>query len=956
MAAVIPGASMSKDDDRPHFSTLDPADGEQAPSLVGTESLEYVEDLFDTYTRDGQVPAAWRDYFNRLTAGQTGRRAYRREPSFVRRSIFHPAGGNGHARVDLHQAVLQERVDQLIRNYRVRGHMIARLDPLDQPRSEPPELHLDFYGFSEADLDRTCSTTWAGGPEVRTLREIIDWLRHTYCRFIGVQFMHIDSLHVRQWLQDRIESTANRITVSRERQLQILRRLVDAVVFEDFLQKKYPGAKSFSLEGAESLIPLLELAIETAGEQGVEEVVLAMAHRGRLNVLANVIGKSPREIFREFDDVDPELHLGRGDVKYHLGYSNDRLTIGGKRMHLSLCFNPSHLEFVNPVALGRTRAKQDRFGDAERRRGMALIIHGDAAFAGEGIVQESLNLSGLEAYRVGGAVHVVVNNQIGFTTPPSEARSTTYATDVAKMLQAPIFHVNGEEPEAVAQVVQLALDFRKAFQRDVIIDMWCYRQRGHNEGDEPEFTQPLLYRAIKREESVRQRYGRHLVELGEVTEEEVDRIAEERRELLEKELATARSKEYVPQTIVPSGLWSGYIGGSEAEAADVETGVPAERLAALLERQAQLPEGFHPHRKIEWAIERRREMARGEKPLDWSAGESLAFATLSTEGVRIRMSGQDSARGTFSQRHAVLHDVEDDHTYMPLQHLSDDQATVEIYNSPLSEAGVLGFEYGYSLDCPDGLVLWEAQFGDFSNAAQVIIDQFIASAEDKWRRLSGLVLLLPHGAEGQGPEHSSARLERFLSLAADDNMQIVNLTTPAQYFHCLRRQVLRRWRKPLIVMTPKSLLRHPQAVSTLDQCAAGRFQGVIADDLAKSAKVKRVLLCSGKIYYELVAERERLARNDVAIIRVEQLYPFPERALRESLESYAEGTPATWVQEEPENMGAWGFVRLRCGETLLGRLPLSGVSRPASASPGSGSATAFKLEQQQLLSRAFGGA
>ncbi len=766
--------------------------------------------------------------------------------------------------------------------------------------------------------------------------------------------MHIDDLEVRQWLQSRMEQSQNRIELSRKEQFRILRMLTDAVAFEEYIQSKYVGAKSFSLEGAESLMPLLDMTIEQAGEQGIVEIVMGMAHRGRLNVLSNIMGKSARQIFREFEDRDPEFYLGRGDVKYHLGYSTDWTTSTGKKLHISLCFNPSHLEFVNPVAMGRLRAKQDRYGDTDRKRGLLLLIHGDAAFAGEGIVQETLNLSELKAYQVGGAIHVVVNNQIGFTTGTDEARSSIYATDVAKMLQIPIFHVNGEDPEAVAQVVRLAMDFRRQYARDVVIDMYCYRLHGHNEADEPAFTQPLLYQAIRRRESVQESYCKQLTALGSISQDEVNRIIRERQEHFDNELKYARSEDYKYQAATLGGIWQGYQGGKERDIADVETGVDRDRLSMLLDQQTRFPDDFHPHRKIERGLERRRKMAQGEEPLDWSAAESLAYASLATEGFRVRFSGQDSERGTFSHRHAVLHDAKNGRTYVPLQHLSDDQAPVEIHNSPLSEAGVLGFEYGYSLDWPDGLVLWEAQFGDFINAAQVIIDQFLMSAEDKWNRLSGLTLLLPHGFEGQGPEHSSARLERMLMLAAEDNVQIVVPTTPAQFFHVLRRQVLRRWRKPLIVFTPKSLLRHAEAISSLEELSSGRFRRVIADHHpAKADPIRRVLLCSGKLYYELKSRREEEGRSDVAILRIEQLYPLAEQELQAALAEIPNDTPVFWVQEEPANMGAWWFLKLRLGQRLFERFPFAGITRPESASPATGSKTSHKLEQDRLLGRAF---
>ena len=947
-----------------------PIDGPSSAvdEALNSQSLPFVEELYADYIRNPQgVPADWRMFFEQMhEVGNDGFRPAA-EIAFPRRSIFHPppspspfpspTGPMQPGPTSLiDNAALQERVDRLMHAYRVRGHIVARIDPLGLPRPATAELDPGFYGLAEADLDRPVTTSTGREPEVRSERRVMQQMRNTYCRFIGVQFMHIDELTVRKWLQRRMESTENRLTLSRDEQLRILTRLTDAVVFEEFLQKKYVGAKSFSLEGAESLIPLLDLLIEGAGDEGVEEIVLAMAHRGRLNVLANVLDKQPRAIFREFEDVDPELHVGLGDVKYHLGHSSDWKTSSGRSVHLSLCFNPSHLEFVNPVALGRMRAKQDRFGDRERRRGMVLLIHGDAAFAGEGIIQESLNLSGLAAYTVGGTIHVVINNQIGFTTLPSEGRSSTYATDVAKMLQIPIFHVNGEDPEAVAQVVRLALEFRREFQRDVVIDMYSYRRRGHNEGDEPALTQPVMYRAIEQCDAVRDNYLDRLLLLGEITVEESEQIAEHRRALLEQELALARSHDYVPGTEVPNGVWSGFSGRKQDEVDAVATGLDSERLSALLLAQTTLPADFHPHPKIERWLKLRREMAEGKRSLDWSAAEALALASLAVEGFRVRLTGQDSARGTFSQRHAVLHDYLDDHTYTPLQHVDARQAAVEICNSPLSEAGVLGFEYGYSLDWPDGLVAWEAQYGDFCNAAQVIIDQFIVSAEDKWLRLSGLVLLLPHGLEGQGPEHSSARLERFLSLAAEQNIQIVSPTTPAQYFHVLRRQVLRRWRKPLIVMTPKSLLRHPQAVSPLEDFGRTSFRDVLPDERGASPeRINRVLICNGKVYYDIARRRDELARDDVAVVRVEQLYPLPVEALRAALAAYAEGTRAVWVQEEPENMGAWQFLRVQWGQALFDRLPFSGIFRPASASPATGSGSSHKLEQERLLSEAFGG-
>lgn len=967
--------------------SLDPASFNPTPA-----NLAYLEGLFEQFQADpASVPEAYHALFR---AWQNDGSAPARATT-PPRSIFNPRGvpTNGHTNGQGHAAPadppvrsrsyagksdpgyvpspltsatlgddassLQHRVDLLIRNYRVRGHLVANLSPLEPPQPIPEELQPEYYGFTEADMDRPfyLSTT-VPGDSVRTLRDIIAQLQNTYCNSIGVQFMHIDDLKVRKWLQLRMEESENTISLSRKEQVRILTRLTDATIFEEFIQKKYIGAKSFSLEGAESLIPLMDLAFERAGEQGVQEIVIGMAHRGRLNVLANILGKSPQKIFREFDDADPDMYLGGGDVKYHLGYSADWRTRGGRNIHLSLCFNPSHLEFVNPVVLGRMRAKQDRTGRGTRGDiGMALLVHGDAAFIGEGVVQETFNLSRLPGYTVGGALHIVLNNQIGFTTGPEESRSTHYCSDIAKMLQSPIIHVNGERPEAVAQAVSLAMDFRKEFKRDVVIDMYCYRRRGHNEGDEPGYTQPIMYNKIKTQPTVRERYLNHLKELGGVTDEDADRIAQRRSELLEKELSAARADDYIARRPKPRGLWAGYDGGSEDHTRDVETGVDPQRLRTLLYKLTEVPDDFNLHPKLKKLMRLKREMADGKRPLDWAAAELLAFATLATEGHRVRLTGQDSQRGTFSHRHAVLHDTKTGSSHMPLGHLAPDQAPVDIYNSTLSEAGVLGFEYGFSLDYPCGLTLWEAQFGDFVNVAQPIIDQFITSAEDKWRRLSGLVMLLPHGFHGQGPEHSSARLERFLTQCAEDNIQVCNPTTPAQYFHLLRRQVLRRWRKPLVVMTPKGLLRHPKFVSNLDAFGEGTFKRVLPDDAATDSKVSRVLVTSGKVYYDLIAHREKTKRDDVAIIRLEQYYPLATERVDSLLSAYPEGTPLFWVQEEPANQGAWPFF-LTQFVTHIARakqeLPITGICRPPSASPATGSAAAHELEQKTLLAQAFG--
>ncbi len=921
-------------------------------------NLAYAEQMYAAFQHDpAAVPPEWRGLFESREGANGTNGNWQPGPSFSPRNIFNSSAAPAKSpavatTLDPLAASLHERLNELIRNFRGRGHKIAALDPLGTIRPTPPELNLDYYRFSERELGLLtgCATLPYDAP--LTIREIIERLRNTYCRSIGVQYMHIDDVAIRRWLQRRMESVQNRLTLSHDEQERIFTRLTDAVMFEEFVRKKFVGAKTFSLEGCETLIPLLDLALEKAGALGVSQVIFGMAHRGRLNVLANIIGKSPCEIFRIFADNEPEQWFGRGDVKYHLGHSGKWRTAQGRELHLSLCFNPSHLEYSNPVVLGRVRARQDRLGDRDRRQVLGVLIHGDAAFAGEGIVQETLNFSRLSGYATGGTLHIIVNNQIGFTTRPEESRSTDYATDVARMLQVPIFHVNGEDPEAVAQVVRLALEFRKEFQQDVFIDLHGYRRWGHNETDEPSFTQPQMYRAIAERPSVRDSYLEHLLEQGDLTREEAEEIALARRAELEQALDTARA-DTSRSDAEPSALWRPYKGGPEPKDEGPSTGADPAQLTGWLRRAATVPSGFHVHPKLERLLASRIEMAEGQKPLDWGAAEALALASLAASGVRIRLTGQDTGRGTFSHRHAELHDYEDGYLCVPLQNVADNQAPVEICNSPLNESGALGFEYGYSLDWPDGLVLWEAQFGDFVNVAQVILDQFIASGEDKWRRLSGLVLLLPHGFEGMGPEHSSARMERFLMLAAEDNIQVAQPTTPAQMFHLLRRQVLRKWRKPLVIFTPKSLLRHPQCVSPLDECAAGRFQRVLPDT-APASGVKRVLLCTGKVFYDLAAYREEHKHTDTAILRLEQLYPLPAALLEQMLKPYADKTPVFWVQEEPSNMGAWRFLLERLGRKMFDRFPFERVSRPESASPATGSANAHKIEQARLVARAFG--
>ena len=942
----------------------------------------FVEDLHAQYRQSRQlVDEDWRKFFDAFERGESapapgtsvanghangnasangnGARAlalYPTQPAQPTRIVeaLHAfprnAGISGDERL-LAAAAVQGRVYQLVNAYRVRGHLFAKIDPLGTPPEAAPELELSNFGLTEADYDVTFPTVGMSGvAEKATLREIIAHLSETYCGSIGVEFTHIEEPEAREWLQNAMESTRNRTPLDPEETIRVLTRLTDAEIFEQFVHTNFFGAKRFSAEGAESMIAMLDLLIDYAAGHGIEEIVIGMAHRGRLNVLANVMGKNVREIFAAFRDSNPERNLGRGDVKYHLGASADRVTSTGRKIHLSLAFNPSHLEFVNSVVEGRVRAKQDR----QKRLGvMPLLIHGDAAFMGQGIIAETLNMAGLEGYSTGGTVHLVVNNQIGFTTNPQDSRSTRYCTDVTRMLKIPVFHVNGEDPEAVIQVTRLAIEFRQRFGKDVVIDMLCYRRYGHNEGDEPRFTQPVMYQLIDEKPTVRQVYVNKLARAGQITADVGNALMTERKAALEQALVEEKQGDWLRAPSAMEGIWTPYYGGPDGLVEQADTRVSAEKLNALAAKLAELPQGFSANPKIKAMIDQRRDKVAANEPFDWGTAEHLAFATLASEGRRIRLSGQDSRRGTFAHRHATLYDAKTGQRFTPLAKLGEDNGgKFEVFDSPLSEQGVLAFDYGYSLDCPEGLVIWEAQFGDFVNGAQVIIDQFIVSAEDKWLRLSGLVMLLPHGYEGQGPEHSSARMERFLQLSASDNIQVCNLTTPAQLFHALRRQVLRPWRKPLVIFTPKSLLRHKEAVSTTDDLANGEFQRVIPDTETDPRGVKRVLLCTGKVYFDLLAARRELKRQDVAIVRLEQLYPVGADLVK-ALASYADGTRLVWVQEEPRNMGPWYFMNANLRSVVGERLPLSVVSRPAAASPATGSMASHKLEQQRLINEAL---
>ena len=863
------------------------------------------------------------------------------------------------------------RALMLIRAYRMIGHLAADLDPLGiADRKVHKELKPETYGFTEADLDRPIFLDRVLGLDTASMRQILKILRRTYCRHIGYQFAHITNPVQKAWIQERIEGEEKDIRFTVEGRKAILNKLIEAEMFEKFCEIKYTGTKRFGLEGAESMVPALEQIIKRGGQLGVREIIMGMAHRGRLNVLSQVMGKPHRAIFKEFKggSSKPEDVEGSGDVKYHLGASSDR-SFDDNNVHLSLTANPSHLEIVDPVVLGKVRAKQDQHGckPDERTPVMPLLIHGDAAFAGQGVVAECFGLSGLKGHRTGGSIHFVINNQIGFTTNPRYSRSSPYCSDVALMIEAPIFHVNGDDPEAVVHVAKIATEFRQKFQKPVVIDMFCYRRHGHNEGDEPLFTQPLMYKKIKQHASVIDLYSKRLVEEGVLTADGVEQMKGQFRSHLDSEFK--ESDGFKPNKADwLDGRWSN-IGHADDEARRGDTGVDLERLQRIGVRTTTLPADFHAHKTVAKLVEKRREMVDTGVGVDWSMAEQLAFGTLVKEGIAVRLSGQDVERGTFSQRHSVLLDQESERRYTPLRHVAPDQGRFEVINSMLSEEAVLGFEYGYTLAEPQTLVCWEAQFGDFANGAQVIFDQFLSSGERKWLRMSGLVCLLPHGYEGQGPEHSSARLERYLQLSAEDNWQVANCTTPANYFHILRRQIHRKFRKPLILMTPKSLLRHKRVISNLAEMGPGTsFHRLLWDDaqsradavikLMPDAQIRRVVLCSGKVYYDLYEARETAKINDVYLLRVEQLYPFPARALIAELARFTDAE-MVWCQEEPKNMGAWSFAEPNF-EWVLDHVGSKHrrfryAGRAASASTATGLLSRHQQEQTALITEALTG-
>ncbi|HEX4083604.1 MAG TPA: 2-oxoglutarate dehydrogenase E1 component [Chthoniobacteraceae bacterium] len=908
--------------------------------------------LEDQYSRWKQNPRevepTWSAFFEGFELGLT------EKPSNGAAAPAMAAPPSASPTPNLAELPVQTRVEGLVYAYRTIGHTIATLDPLAEERPEQPLLKLGELGFQEKDLDLSVSSKFYLGGREMNLSEMIESLKRVYGGTIGFEFMHIQNIKVRNWLRERIESRPFEPAPSREVQIALLRELLEAESFEHFLHTKYVGQKRFSLEGGESLMAALHTIFEDCPRRGVKEIVMGMSHRGRLNVLTNFLAKSFATLFAEFsENYIPNLVGGDGDVKYHLGYTSTRKTSGGEEVGIRLASNPSHLEAVNAVVEGMARARQRILKDTEERRMvLPLLLHGDAAFAGQGIVAEVLNMSQLPGYRTGGTVHIIINNQIGFTTLPADARSSSYATDVAKMIEAPVFHVNGDDPLAVAWCAQLAFEFRQQFHRDIVVDMYCYRRHGHNESDEPLFTQPSLYKEISSHPSVATLFRKQLIETSVLSENEADALEEEFESRLDRALQAVKVAE--AQQEKSSFAESTAVFQPSYSHEPVPTGVPMERLEKVVRALTTVPEKFRIVPKVKrTVIDRRAQAFQHGGPIDWAFAETLAFGTLLAEKTPVRLSGQDSRRGTFSQRHSVLYDMETRERYIPLQNIGADQARFCVYNSLLSEAGVLGFDYGYSLDFPEMLCLWEAQFGDFANGAQVIIDQFLASAESKWQRPSGIVLLLPHGYEGQGPEHSSARLERYLQLCAEENIQVCNVTTPAQYYHLLRRQMRRSFLKPLVLMTPKSLLRSEQCVSSIGDFTAGHFNELLSTPALSGKTPERIILCTGKIYYDLINYRDANKINNAAIIRIEQLYPLDERRLVSLLGEHPENTKLVWCQEEPQNMGAWTYIYMCLDRIYSHSRHVWFAGRGASASPAVGALAAHKREQKALVQDAF---
>ncbi|WP_298575234.1 2-oxoglutarate dehydrogenase E1 component [uncultured Luteimonas sp.] len=913
----------------------------------------YIEDLYEQYlVSPDSVGPKWKAWFD----GFQGREAGDVPHSPVIAAVAEAGRQAARGLVPAGTQECDERernVGRLITAYRSRGHLGAKLDPLAlAPPMNPPDLGLDFHNLSERDLDSEFSTGGVAGRPRMKLRDLLARLKATYTGPIGAEFMHIPEVQQRQWLYQRLEMAGGDYNLSAETRQRVLERLTAAEGLERYLHTKYVGQKRFSLEGGDSLIPLLDTMIRQAGMEKVKDIVIGMAHRGRLNVLVNTMGKSPRKLFDEFEGKFEHNELAHaGDVKYHMGFSADIATPGAP-VHLALAFNPSHLEIVDPVVAGSVRSRQERRVDEERTQVVPVLIHGDAAFAGQGVVMELLQMSQARGFAVGGTVHVVVNNQVGFTTSNKEdARSTLYCTDVAKMVGAPIFHVNGDDPDAVVFVAKLAYEFRQQFRKDVVIDLVCYRRHGHNEADEPAATQPLMYQTIRKHPTTRELYATRLAEAGLVSADEAKAMMDSLRGKLDAGEVTTELAGSKPEDYELTIDWSQYLSGTLAD--EVDTRVKAATLDQLAQAINTIPEGVQLHPRVAKIYEDRRKMSAGEIPGDWGFAENLAYATLLAEGHGLRLVGQDAGRGTFFHRHAILHDQKTDSYYMPLRQLVDRPEQATVIDSLLSEEAVMAFEYGFSTTDPNTLDIWEGQFGDFANGAQVVIDQFIASGEAKWGRISGLTLLLPHGYEGQGPEHSSARLERFLQLCALDNMLVCVPTTPAQCFHMLRRQMKMATRKPLIVMSPKSLLRHKLAVSTLEELAQGRFQHLIPDAAAEPKKVKRVVLCSGKVYYDLLEDQHKRGQDDVALLRIEQLYPFPRELLAAELKKYAKASDVIWCQEEPQNQGAWYQIKHHLQACLAKGQALSYAGRSRSPSPAVGHFADHVEEQLRLVADAL---
>lgn len=929
-------------------------------SHISGGNTAYVEELYESYLKDpNSVSTDWKEYFDQLPQvdGVHGNDVPHSEIieyfELLGRNRARPTVTPGQGSVNVAHDRKQVEVVQLVNAYRLSGHQKAQLDPLNlREVKNPPDLDLGFHNLNTLDLDSMFQTgDLSFGYKESLLKDLIADLEHTYCRTIGAEIMHITNYDERRWLLHRLESTRAQPKYNAKTKLSLLMRLTAAEGLERHLDSKYPGTKRFGLEGAESLIPLLDNLIRKAGKFGAKEMVLGMAHRGRLNTLVNILGKNPAELFDEFEGK--RLVDTSGDVKYHQGFSSNVMTPGGE-MHLALAFNPSHLEIVAPVVEGSVRARQDRRKDPVGKTVCPVVIHGDASFAGQGVVMETFQMSQTRAYKTGGTIHIVINNQVGFTTSYREdARSTDYCTDVAKMIEAPIFHVNGDDPEAVAYISSLAVDYRREFKKDVVIDLVCYRRRGHNETDEPSSTQPMMYKAIRAHKSTRTLYAEQLVREGVISQQNADEMATEYRAALDRGEHVARGLVSEPDKSLFVD-WSPYIGHDWQTPCD--TTFNLKDLQSLAEKISTVPDGVQVQRQVAKIYDDRRKMAGGALPINWGMAETLAYATLLAEGHQVRLTGQDVGRGTFSHRHAVVHNQKDGEQYVPLKNIAENQPAFELYDSFLSEEAVLAFEYGYATTAPNGLVIWEAQFGDFANGAQVVIDQFITSGEHKWQRLCGLTMLLPHGYEGQGPEHSSARLERFMQLCAQHNIQVCIPTTPAQVYHMIRRQAIRHMRRPLVVMSPKWILRHKLATSTLEELANGKFQNVLADTEVEPKKVKRVILCSGKVYYHLYEARQENEQGDVALIRLEQLYPFPEEDLRAVLRSYEHVTDFVWCQEEPMNQGAWYASQHRMRRVLHRLNPdlfLRFAGRASSSAPAAGYMSTHLDEQKKFITAAL---